>query len=95
MRTALEGDVQKDLIQQYLDLSETPKDDDDMFGPGNMSEFMAYEAAGELLPQLTLDDRQFHDALMILSSINVDYEQATSDSGQNLIEVKLNPTEAM
>ena len=40
-------------------------------------------------------ERELHDAYLLLSSINVDPEEALSDSGQELIEKKLSKVEAM
>jgi Domain of unknown function (DUF4157) len=41
------------------------------------------------------DDRELHDGHLLLSSINVDTDEALSDSGQDLIEKKLSKAEAM
>jgi hypothetical protein len=40
-------------------------------------------------------DRELHDAFLLLSSINVDTDEALADSGQELIEKKLSKVEAM
>jgi hypothetical protein len=40
-------------------------------------------------------DRELHDAFLLLSSINVDPEEALAESGQELIEKKLSKVEAM
>jgi hypothetical protein len=45
------------------------------------------------LPDLA--DRELHDSFLLLSSINVDPDEALSESGQELIEKKLSKTEAM
>ncbi len=42
-----------------------------------------------------VDDKYLYDAFQILSSINVSYEEALSDSGQDLIQNKLSKAEAM
>ena len=40
-------------------------------------------------------DQELHDAVQLLSAINVDPDEALSDSGQDLIEKKLSKAEAM
>jgi len=42
-----------------------------------------------------VDDKYLYDAFQILSSINVSYEEALSDSGQDLIQNKLSKAESM
>lgn len=42
-----------------------------------------------------IDDQQLYDAFQILSSINVSFEEALSDSGQLLIQKKLSKADAM
>ncbi len=41
------------------------------------------------------DDRELHDAFQLLSSINIDPDEALAPSGQVLIEQKLSKAEAM
>ncbi|MDT4899535.1 MAG: hypothetical protein QOJ78_465 [Pseudonocardiales bacterium] len=41
------------------------------------------------------EDKELHDSFLLLSSVNVDPDEALSDSGQDLIEKKLSKTEAM
>ncbi len=41
------------------------------------------------------EDRELHDSFLLLSSVNVDPDEALSESGQDLIEKKLSKTEAM
>lgn len=48
---------------------------------------------GEAIPKA--DDKQLHDAFVLLSSINIDPDQALADSGQDMIEKKLSKAESM
>lgn len=41
------------------------------------------------------EDRELHDSMLLLSSINVDPDEALAESGQELIEKKLSKLEAM
>jgi hypothetical protein len=41
------------------------------------------------------EDRELHDSMLLLSSVNVDPDEALAESGQELIEKKLSKLEAM
>lgn len=91
MRAALlnASATDKDIVQQYLDVAATPDDgSDDPFGPAMSAIFFGQQ----IMASATAG--QFHDALQVLSSINVSEEEATADSGQDFIEKKLSLAES-
>ena len=98
MREALRAG-NRDLVNQYIDVKALPKQSEGEFGDESVwvapEDVMSEQLAYDLVAMMAAEDKEFHDALMILSSLNVDQETALSDSGQDLIASKLNLTEAM
>lgn len=93
MRSAMMEDVDRNTIQKYMDVVNTPSDADGALGADDG--FARYQATEALLERMSTNGMEFIDASLILESINVSEAVAVSASGLDIIETKLTLAEAM